>query len=1327
MTGCPSENVLAAFFEGRLPPAARAAVLGHIDCCSACAEVATELARAHHPRSSPPSLEDAAPVPGGGGPFLGNARFDLRRRLGAGGFGTVFEAWDRDRGALVALKLLKEQQGDALYRFKQEFRSLCTLAHPNLVTLYELHSEGRRWFFTMERVQGRDLLQHVRRAPAPAPAGDGEAGEGDAALNLTPESQPGGLGGPAGDGASPVPRSPPAPHLPLLCDALLQLTEGLLYLHGAGKLHRDIKPANILCTPEGRLVLLDFGLARELELGEGSGHLVGTPAYMSPEQAAVGPVGPATDWYSVGVVLYEALTGHQPFLGPPMQVLRQKMEAEAPPPAQEAHGLSRDLAALCVDLLRRDPAQRPEGEAVRERLLSIQARLSGSAAPGQAAVPARTGEEGRGLVGRAEHLAALAAACEATAAGQPVLVFCHGASGLGKSALCRHFLRGLGEAVVLSGRCYEHEQVPFKALDGVVDALSRYLERLPGGQAEALLPRDIAALCRLFPVLERVPAVQQAPGRHIADPQAAKRAAYGALRELLQRLTDRRRVVLYIDDLQWGDADSVGLLLEVLRAPDPAPILLLLSYRSEEEGGAVVSALRSALLDSLYAEVQRREVPVGELSPEDATVLVRRLLGAEAAQAEVLAAEGGGSPFFLGELVRYARTRAVPEERLTLEQVIAARVALLPEEAQRLLQALCVAGQPVERAVLARAVTGLQSEPKALALLRAGSLLRVRPGEREELLPYHDRIREAVVRGLAPAARRECHHLLALTLEQAGAGDAERLLYHFLEAGDLDGAARHAARAAAQARQALAFERTALLCRQALGLPGLPEGQRQDLRVWLAEALSRSGLFRESSQAYLTAAEHAVRDVAQGHRLRAVLELVTGGYDAEGRALLGQGLAGPELPLPRGRLGALLSFLVLRMWLLIRGTGFRERPESDIPRAELLRIDMYWSSVFLFGRIDILRAALIHTRGLLLALRAGEPGRIARLLAAEGIIYNMLGLSGPRWGAGLLERAGALGGRSADPEPSAFVAYGASFMARTRGEWARAVELLDRTSELCSRCTQSSYSLAATLPVGRLMSLFWQGDLLRLGSEAPVMVREAVERNNEMMLSDARLYGTWVVALCRDCPDEAEGILAEAMRRPPDDWPDRRPALAVRSVWESALRRCWLLLYRGQRERACAEMAVQWQQVLRHIMRGAPSFNRATVHYVRGLCALGAPEGPGPGPGGHARSLRVAARGARMLRREETAWCGALATILEAGIARREGRHAEALRLMAEAEARCTEAGMALHAACARWRRGQWLGPRRDDGRSLIEDAEAWMRGQGIRSPARMTDAQMPA
>ncbi len=302
--------------------------------------------------------------------------YRIESELGRGGMGVVYRAFDEKRGVAVALKTLKRADSTAILRFKQEFRALADVSHPNLVALHELTADGPSWFFTMELVEGVDFLSFVRwgteqTAPLPettddlgppSPSLPGAPGPAQNAFGDTepfdPKQVKASLHVRAHRGFSLSPAV-----LARLRIALLQLAEGVAVLHEAGKLHRDLKPSNVLVTRQGRLVILDFGLAADL--GASGLHqslvpyVLGTSAYMAPEQAAGLPVSPASDWYSLGSMLYEVLTGHPPFLGRPHQMLMDKLRLVPPAPSELVSGVPDDLNALCVDLLKRDPRRGP--------------------------------------------------------------------------------------------------------------------------------------------------------------------------------------------------------------------------------------------------------------------------------------------------------------------------------------------------------------------------------------------------------------------------------------------------------------------------------------------------------------------------------------------------------------------------------------------------------------------------------------------------------------------------------------------------------------------------------------------------------------------------------------------------------------------------------------------------------------------------------------------------------------------------------------------------------------------------------------------------------
>ena len=530
--------------------------------------------------------------------FQGSDRFMLARRIGAGGMGVVYEAFDQDREEAVAIKTMRNIEATAIYRLKREFRSLVDLDHRNLVALHELFSIDGEWFFTMELVDGVDVLSYVRFGPKMPAEPNGGLGADSITPNRYPDYEPVHetekvLAHPweetVGEGVADALLRPS--QLNRLRKVLRQVAEGVNALHDAQKLHRDIKPSNVLVTPSGRVVLLDFGLTTELDPQGNNAttgvNLVGTVPYMSPEQAARETLSPASDWYSVGVMLYEALSGRQPFTGNVLDVLTAKQQEDPPPPSSLTAGIPVDLDRLCVELIGRDPDSRPCGSEVLGQLDSadrLRARASAMRADCSQDSPPDEHQE---------HLAALHDSFRAMQRGRTVAAYVCGPAGAGKRALVDHFLdqiRRREETVVLSGRCYQCDSVPYRGLDELVDSLSHYLAGLPRLEADALMPRDVIELSQIFPVLPRVEAVAQSRRWDLDTPnrRELRHRAFAGLRELLARLGDRKALVLAIDDLQWSDLRSLVLLRRLLRPPDPPVMLLVLSYHTDDESSSRV-------------------------------------------------------------------------------------------------------------------------------------------------------------------------------------------------------------------------------------------------------------------------------------------------------------------------------------------------------------------------------------------------------------------------------------------------------------------------------------------------------------------------------------------------------------------------------------------------------------------------------------------------------------------------------------------------------------------------------------------------------------------
>jgi WD40 repeat protein len=282
---------------------------------------------APEPEPAPEPAPAATPTPGGG--QIG--RFRLGQLLGEGAYGRVFLAFDTLLDREVALKLLRFASSEPRHvdRFEREARAAARLHHPHIVAVFESGRADGENFIASEYVPGQPLSARLATDP---------------------------------------------PALEQAVTWIAELAEALAYAHGEGVVHRDIKPDNIMIGAGERPRLMDFGLAKRVDEDNTlttDGNPLGTPAYMSPEQARgdLKQVGPPSDQYSLGVVLYEMITGQKPFDGPPLSVIAQLATQDVPPPRAIRPGLSKDLEAICLKALDRDPSRRyPDAAALAEDL-----------------------------------------------------------------------------------------------------------------------------------------------------------------------------------------------------------------------------------------------------------------------------------------------------------------------------------------------------------------------------------------------------------------------------------------------------------------------------------------------------------------------------------------------------------------------------------------------------------------------------------------------------------------------------------------------------------------------------------------------------------------------------------------------------------------------------------------------------------------------------------------------------------------------------------------------------------------------------------------------
>jgi eukaryotic-like serine/threonine-protein kinase len=272
-------------------------------------------------------------------------RYELEELVGTGGMSSVFRAHDRQLDRRVAIKVLHEhyaEDPEYLERFRREARAVARLSHPNIVTVIDRGDDGGRQYIVFEHVDGENLKELVLRT-----------------------------------GRLPVRRA---------LELALAVADGLAFAHDHGLVHRDVKPQNVLLSREGEVKVTDFGIARSLHVDHGvtqTGTVLGTGEYLAPEQASGKPVSPATDVYSLGVVLWELLAGDVPFVGENFVAVALRHVNEPPPPLRERRpDVTPRLEAAVDRALAKDPARRfPSMTAFAKELRACLAEVEGEAPP----------------------------------------------------------------------------------------------------------------------------------------------------------------------------------------------------------------------------------------------------------------------------------------------------------------------------------------------------------------------------------------------------------------------------------------------------------------------------------------------------------------------------------------------------------------------------------------------------------------------------------------------------------------------------------------------------------------------------------------------------------------------------------------------------------------------------------------------------------------------------------------------------------------------------------------------------------------------------------
>jgi len=1076
-----------------------------------------------------------------------------------------------------------------------------------------------------------------------------------------------------------------------------QLVEALAWLHSSGHLHRDVKPSNVLVDGRGRVKILDFGLVARLHdnSGQRGDLIVGTPAFMAPELCAGLPASPASDWYSVGVMLYLVLTGHLPFAGNSQVSLLAK-QALSPRPPRELVDVPPELDELCVRLLAINPLERPDAAAML-RVFSSQQHDMGARTPSDV------------FVGRGAEVASLASVLAATSGPSTRVALVSAPSGFGKTALVRHVLReleraqvqgdGHKEVVILRSRCFERGTVRYRALDGAIDDLAGVLVAMPPAQRDTLVPAglDRDALARLFPVLS-LGAIDSTADTGPADPADLRRRALLALRELLAAVGRQRHLVFAIDDAQWADEDSVPLVAELMRhcearwvftfrpegrpeRPDDAGAQRRPTTR--EQTSPFLLALRRDILPRLDAGAIK-ELTLTPLPMAEAEALAREALEhwnapPDPARARLLAQEAGGHPLLISELARISvlvdKTRVETSAAPSLDALLAARVTELPKRSRAAMELVAVAGEPISPRLL-RVATGIDSSE--LNRLESDHLIATRPGSDGELaMCWHDRVRESTLGLLSVGDLAQRHLELAQSAQSVGENDPLFLASHLRRAVAtwLTGDGGHGVpdrqtlvttfasalvwgwTATERARASLAFDQAAsiagsllVLCEQAAGPSSIIAeaeieaalqgscGDRVQLALAQAESLANAGRGVLAARSFERAATLCGDEVAcRKIELKAAEQYLFAGAFKEGEATIRRVMERAGLKVAQGVPGAMTSFLWESMRMRLRGMRFKEVAESEVQPATLALIDTLWSTTIGLSMAWPLGSQAFQQRHIHMALDAGEPWRVARAMSIELAFSGLPGGKGAEKSQRLSTLAHEVASRSQDPYPEAFVTMSDGGVHWLCGRWRAAKEAVEKALVVYRRdCVGVTWE-KDTAEFVALQALAHMGDLETLSQRADEVLDDAVERGDLYLETQVR---TRIVPLF-DLRDGQPRRALEGLERALGRW----------SGSGFQIVHYWALVNRVNTHLFLGDVNEAWAEIVRHEAALKRSFLLMGQYYRVQWHELRARVGVALALKGVPQGEKVARQSHRVLTKEAMPWSDALAALVAAQLA----------------------------------------------------------------------------
>ena len=713
-------------------------------------------------------------------------RYEILEELGRGGMGVVYRARDPQLNREVAIKIVAPNvlTPDTEQRFKSEAQVVARLDHPSIVSIHDFGQHEGSLFFVMPVVDGANLRQHLK----------------EGTLRL-------------GD----------------ILEIGMAVGDVLEYSQARGVTHRDIKPENIMVhRQEGgglRVRVMDFGLARAAEATgvTRTGMLVGTMAYLSPEQASGRPVDTRSDIYSLGTVLYECVTGDVPFAGD-VQAILYRVVHEIPQSARERGAqIDEELDRIIAGCLAKDPAERPAkpGDLVAA-LRRYRAGLRESD-QNKSVMLTRTVTLPRvalaPFVGRKDESRDLQRHLNAAVAGECQFVFVSGEAGVGKTRLLDDLekIAHARQIRVLHGRCVEQDgSFPYYGFCEAIQEYFRQKESASSGEVRADFSDLGADLVALFPTLGEIDAFRSgsagdSPAAAAGEARQPENRAqvFELLARTLIRVAAGKPLVLLLEDLHGADV-SIEALRYIARRLAPTPTLIVGTFRTQDVGRGHPLM---AMLEGFQGDRHFGHLVLRPLSPAEHRELLSTLTGGARVSdsvAQRLFESTEGNPYFTKELVRSLMDAGnlvrdatgawslsggaeISSDALpaTIQQAVEKRVARLPEALREVLSTAAVMGKTFDFKDLEALYEGDADVEDAVERLIAGGLIEEERQSRGDTLAFTSGVvREVLYAELSRRKRRSLHRKYAEQIEKRHAGKLDRvypqLVYHCSE-GDIPG------------------------------------------------------------------------------------------------------------------------------------------------------------------------------------------------------------------------------------------------------------------------------------------------------------------------------------------------------------------------------------------------------------------------------------------------------------------------------------------------------------------------------------------------------------